>query len=66
MNSYKLNGIAGHITRNAIVKKLNINPSKIYQEVKLITFDGIVETKDGKTYKIVMVEFNNTYRGGEQ
>ena len=52
MNSWKLNGIAGHLTRQAICKSLNIQPTEIYKIVKSIDNDGIIETTDGKKYQL--------------
>jgi DNA-binding IclR family transcriptional regulator len=54
MNSWKLNGIAGHLTRQAIIKKLNINNTEIYKTVKSIDYNGIIETKEGKKYVLVL------------
>ena len=52
MNSWKLNGIAGHLTRQAICKSLNIQNTEIYKIVKSIDNDGIIETTDGKKYQL--------------
>jgi hypothetical protein len=52
MNSYKLNGMVGHVCRRAICEGLKIHHVEIYKTVKNITSDGIVETKDGKKYKL--------------
>ena len=59
MNSYKLNGIAGHLTRTAICKKLNISSTEIYKAVKSISSNGIIETRDGKKYKLELIEIKN-------
>ena len=56
MNSYKLNGIAGHVTRSSICKKLNILHTEIYKEIKSLSVSGVVETKDGKLYQIELTE----------
>lgn len=56
MNSWKLNGIAGHTTRFAICKGLGIPHTDIYKTVKNISPGGIIETKDGKKYKLVLDE----------
>jgi hypothetical protein len=56
MNSYILNSMSGHLTRCAIVKKLNINHLDIYKTVKSIDNEGIVETKDGKKYELILIE----------
>lgn len=55
MNSWKLNGIAGHITRSAICKGLNIPYKDIYKTIKSIEQDNIIVTKEGKRYEIVCV-----------
>ena len=59
MNSWKLNGIAGHLTRRAIVKKLDIPFNEIYKTVKSIDNNGIIETKDGKKYQLELKEIEN-------
>jgi len=56
MNSWKLNGIAGHLTRWAIIKKLNIPSTQIYKTVKSINNENIIETFDGKKYKLELKE----------
>lgn len=56
MNSWKLNGIAGHLTRQAIIEKLNISFTDIYKTVKSISNDRVIETHDGKKYRIVLEE----------
>jgi predicted transcriptional regulator len=56
MNSYRLNGMAGHVTRRAICKSLGIKPSDIYKEVKDMHVDGTVVTKDGKKYQVELRE----------
>lgn len=58
MNSWKLNGIAGHLTRQAIIKKLNINFTQIYKTIKSIDNNGVIETHDGKKYKLELIEIN--------
>ena len=56
MNSWRLNGIAGHVTRYAIAEGLGIEHTDIYKEVKSMTPSGIIETKDGKKYKLELKE----------
>lgn len=56
MNAYKLNGMASTVTRKVIVKELGIHHSDIYKHVKSLSFDGVVETHDGKRYQIKMSE----------
>jgi len=57
MNSYKLNGMAGHLTRRAIVEKLNISFLDIYKTIKSIdSRTGIIETKDDKKYELILIE----------
>ena len=56
MNAYKLNSIAGYITRKAIREGLNIQWTEIYKTVKDITDEGIITTKDGKKYKLKLEE----------
>lgn len=59
MNSWKLNGIAGHLTRRAIIEKLSITFTEIYKTVKSIDNNGIIETKDGKKYKLELKEIKS-------
>ena len=59
MNAYKLNGIASHVTRQAIADGLQIMPSEIYKKVKSISTDGIIVTDDSKKFKIVLIELVN-------
>ena len=56
MNSWKLNGIVGHLARCAIIKKLNITFTQIYKTVKSINNENIIETFDGKKYKLELKE----------
>jgi predicted transcriptional regulator len=56
MNSWILNGMAGHLTRNAIIKGLNIERNTIYKTVKSIDNNGVIETKDGKKYELILKE----------
>jgi sugar-specific transcriptional regulator TrmB len=56
MNSWKLNGIAGHLTRSAICKGLNIHSTDIYKIVKSIDNRGIIKTQEGKKYELVLKE----------
>ncbi len=52
MNSYKLNGHAGHYFRQAVCKGLNIHHTEIYKMLKSVDNNGIIETKDGKKYEL--------------
>jgi sugar-specific transcriptional regulator TrmB len=56
MNSWRLNGMAGHLTRSAICKKLGIHHTEIYKVVKDIEMDGVITTKEGKKYKLELKE----------
>ncbi len=51
-----MNGQAGHHLRNAIAISLEIHQSQVYKEIIDIDLKGIVSTKNGKTYKIRLVE----------
>ena len=59
MNSWKLNGLAGHVCRSAIVKGLEIHHTEIYKEVKNIKSDGTIITRDGKEYILELKEVKN-------
>lgn len=56
MNSWKLNGIAGHHFRQAVCKSLDITFTEIYRTIKFIDKDGIIQTKDGKKYQLKLEE----------
>lgn len=58
MNSWKLNGMAGYLTRSAICEKLNIYFTEIYKTVKSVDNNRIIETHDGKKYKLKLIEIN--------
>ena len=52
MNSYKLNGKAGHYFRKAVCEGLGIDHTEIYKKVKDISSNGTITTKEGKNYKL--------------
>lgn len=54
MNSYKLNGIIAHASRISICRSLKIKYSDIYKEVRDITPDGVVTTRDGQQYLLAL------------
>lgn len=56
MNSWILNGMAGHLTRNAIIKGLNLEWNTLYKTIKSINNNGVIETKDGKKYELILKE----------
>ena len=57
MNAYKLHGQASGMLISAICKHLNIAFSDVYKTLKNIDRQtGIIETKDGKKYKIKLEE----------
>jgi hypothetical protein len=56
MNSWKLNSTAGHWFRLAIAKSLNIHFTEVYKSIKVIHYDGIIETPDGKKYELILKE----------
>lgn len=58
MNSYKLNGIAGHHFRYAVCKGLGIQPNEIYKEIKSISNEGTILTKDGRKFKLQIKEIH--------
>lgn len=59
MNSWKLNGMAGHLTRAAICKGLGIPFTEIYKTVKSVKVDGTIETHEGKKYELKLEEITN-------
>ncbi len=59
MNSWKLNGMAGHLARQAINRGLDLHHTQIYKVVKSVSVDGTIETHDGKKYKLTLEEIKN-------
>ncbi|MGL6105202.1 hypothetical protein [Romboutsia sp.] len=59
MNSYKLNGIAGHLTRRIIIESLNIVPTELYKTVKSIDNNGVITTHDGRMFKLKLEYLGN-------
>jgi predicted transcriptional regulator len=59
MNSWKLNGMVGHLARTAINEGLNIEKTQIYKKVKSVDNHGIITTHEGKKYKLVLKEIEN-------
>ena len=57
MNSYRLNGMAGHLTRQAIIKGLNITPTELYKTVKSIDNNGIIILHDGRKFKLELKKY---------
>lgn len=56
MNSWKLNGQAGHHYRQAICRALKISHTEIYKTVKDITKDGVIQLHDGREFFIVLLQ----------
>ena len=57
MNSWKYQSDAKQLTTLAITKGLNITHTEIYKTLKSFNFyTGIIETKDGKKYTLVLQE----------
>lgn len=56
MNSWKLNGQAGHLTRQAIIKELKMKPSSLYRAVKSIDNNGIITVYNNRKYEVVLKE----------
>jgi hypothetical protein len=59
MNSYKFNGIAGHVFRKALVDNLNITFKNIYREVKDIESNGNIIMKDGRKFKLKLEQLKD-------
>ena len=59
MNSYRFNGMAGNLARQAIVKGLKISWYHIYKIIRSIDNQGIIETHDGKKYVLELKEVTN-------
>lgn len=51
--------MAGHLARQAINKGLDIHHAQIYKVVKSVSNDGIIETHEGKKYKLILEEIKN-------
>lgn len=57
MNAYKLHGQAGRIFISAICKHLGIAYTEVCRTLKDVNgMTGVIETKDGKQYRIVLEE----------
>jgi len=56
MNSWKMNSQAGYHLKNAIAISLEIPDSQVYREVVAISPSGVLSTRNGKTYKIRLIE----------
>jgi predicted transcriptional regulator len=63
MNSWKLNGQAGHHYRSAICKTLNIPHREIYKTVKDIDSKGVITTKDGRRFIMKLEEIDQNKDG---
>ena len=59
MNSWKLNGIAGHLTRQIIIESLNIMPTELYKIVKSIDNKGIIILHDDRKFKLELKYLGN-------
>ena len=46
--------MAGHLARQAIYRGLAIHHTEIYKVVKSVSSDGVIETHDGKRYKLTL------------
>ena len=55
MNSYKLNGIAGHQFRSTICKYFGIKHTEIYRFVKDIDKDGVITLNNGQKFTKVYI-----------
>ena len=51
--------MAGHLARTAINKGLDISNAEIYKVVKSIDNSGVIETHEGKKYKLILEEIKN-------
>ena len=63
MNSYRLNGIAGHQFRRAVYKQLEISHTQIYKEEKSISNKGVITVKDGRKFTLSLVEIKEKENG---
>jgi len=51
--------MAGHLARQAINEGLNLHHTQIYKVVKSVNNEGIIETHEGKKYKLTLEEIKN-------
>lgn len=51
--------MAGHLARTAINKGLAIHHTEIYKVVKSVNNDGVIETHEGKKYKLILKEIKD-------
>lgn len=59
MNSWRLNGMAGSLARQAIYRGLDIHHADIYKVVKSVNADGTIVTHEGKKYKLTLTEIKD-------
>lgn len=48
--------MAGHLARQAINEGLDIHHTEIYKVVKSVSNTGVIETHEGKKYKLILKE----------
>lgn len=51
--------MVGHLARTAINEGLNIHHTQIYKVVKSVNNDGVIETHEGKKYKLILKEIKD-------
>ena len=59
MNSWRLNSMVGHFARTAINEGLDIHHTEIYKVVKSVSNAGVIETHEGKKYKLTLEEIKD-------
>lgn len=59
MNSWKLNAQAGHHYRVALCKEFNIKHTELYRTVKDIDNKGVITTRDGRKFKVILKELKD-------
>jgi hypothetical protein len=57
MNSWRVNGISGHMFRQAIINYFKLEPSSIYRAIKDVDcVNSIVTMYDDRKYKLTLEE----------
>jgi hypothetical protein len=57
MNSWRVNGISGHMFRQAVINYFKLEPSSIYRAIKDVDcINSIVTMYDDRKYKLTLEE----------
>jgi hypothetical protein len=65
MNSWKLNSIAAYHFKKAVTDSWEIPFTMVYKEVSQIDSEGYILRKNGKVYKLTLIEVTDTENKNE-